>query len=77
MRPSRCDHCGRLQSDAEEKGSTHCAPPFSVVPHSFTGKHPSQQECDHDYRRAGSVDGGWTIIYECSKCGDEYEKDVS
>jgi hypothetical protein len=31
--------------------------------------------CDHDYHRAGTI--GMCIIYECRKCGDEYEKDVS
>jgi hypothetical protein len=31
--------------------------------------------CAHDYHRVGHV--GMCIVYECSWCGDEYEKDVS
>lgn len=38
---------------------------------------PEPEPCDHVYHKVGSCDGGWTIIYECQICGDEYEKDVS
>lgn len=37
----RCDHCGMENGIAAERGLTHCAPPFEVKPHSFTGKHVS------------------------------------
>lgn len=37
----RCDHCGMENGIAAEQGLTHCAPPFEVKPHSFTGKHVS------------------------------------
>lgn len=37
----RCDHCGRLRSNAERAGSTHCAAPHIVQMHAFTGKHPA------------------------------------
>lgn len=32
--------------------------------------------CDHDYHRTPYT-SGMIVSYECSKCGDEYEKDVS
>lgn len=34
-----CDHCGAPPSVA----TTHCAPPFEVRPHEWTGKHPADQ----------------------------------
>lgn len=34
-------------------------------------------KCDHDYRYTGRHIGGCVVIQECSKCGDEIEKDVS
>lgn len=34
-----------------------------------------QSKCQHDYRRTGTT--GMCIVYECRKCGDSYEKDVS
>lgn len=36
---------------------------------------PIQPKCDHDYEKVGTI--GLCIVYECRKCGDEYEKDVS
>jgi len=37
---------------------------------------PDPPKCDHDWQRT-PYRVGMCIIYECSKCGDEYEKDVS
>ena len=34
----RCDRCG-----AKIGETSHCAPPFAVQPHSFTGKHPENR----------------------------------
>lgn len=31
--------------------------------------------CDHDYEREPYA--GTTLLYVCTKCGDEYERDVS
>lgn len=33
--------------------------------------------CDHDYQRNGFSGGYCIVVYECTKCGDEYERDVS
>lgn len=33
--------------------------------------------CEHDYRRSPHSGGFCIIIYECVKCGGEYERDVS
>jgi len=35
--PEFCDQCGARQNTQ----TTHCAPPFDVKPHSWTGKHPA------------------------------------
>lgn len=32
-------------------------------------------ECSHDWRRAGCI--GLCVCYECTKCGEQFEKDVS
>lgn len=34
-------------------------------------------QCDHDYQRSPYSSGYCIVIYECAKCGDEYERDVS
>lgn len=34
-------------------------------------------KCEHEYKRSPYSFGGFVIVYECVKCGDEYEKDVS
>jgi len=34
-----------------------------------------QPQCDHDYEREPYA--GTTLVYVCTKCGDEYERDVS
>jgi NTP pyrophosphatase (non-canonical NTP hydrolase) len=35
----RCEHCGAFDGGR----STHCSPPFSVRPHSFSGEHPADK----------------------------------
>ena len=34
-----------------------------------------QEPCNHDWSRAGSI--GLCVCYECTKCGEQFEKDVS
>ncbi len=36
----RCRHCGRYWTEANEVGSTHCAPPFGVQLHAFDAADP-------------------------------------
>lgn len=38
---------------------------------------PQPERCDHDYQRSGHSSGGGLINYECTKCGDDYDRDVS
>lgn len=33
--------------------------------------------CDHDYQRSGFRSGPGLIEYECTRCGDTYDRDVS
>jgi len=35
-----------------------------------------RQPCQHDYKREPGHSLG-CVTYRCSKCGDEYEKDIS
>lgn len=35
----------------------------------------TQERCEHDYRREPYA--GLVLLYVCTKCGDEYERDVS
>lgn len=36
--PCYCDQCGAVKGEAR---STHCAPPYDVKPHAWTGTHPA------------------------------------
>lgn len=35
------------------------------------------ERCDHDHQRSGYSSGFGLIEYECTKCGDTYDRDVS
>lgn len=37
----------------------------------------AKPDCQHDYQLEPYTIGGCIVIYACTKCGDEYEKDVS
>lgn len=59
----RCEYCGVEQRLVLGTTKTHCAPPFTVQPHAFTGKHPA------DVFEAGSRDTGMLRAFDTSKLG--------
>lgn len=48
-----------------------------LTPPHWNAPEPKPEPCEHEYKRSPYSFGGFVIVYECVKCGDEYEKDVS